>query len=552
LDTKEAMALSVIRQTLDKEYNALHLLDALPSHEAMTWLPFTFAGMANPPEALVIGSNKSRDRHVLAFLSQHGDKAREVRYCSIPTNGPIHSASFHKMSQEEVVLQARLNEPFNHNAAQSKSSKRKNSIVLRWYFMKKGLWTEDISGDYNDYCRRFHDALRKIEAGRATDGTLADQSLADETLSPRRRFQGSYKLPVRIEEDIEPDLSNSGQDRERQTAPGANMAERMRPPTMPAELQQPVTQAGKLPVFEQAGETDYDKLCQYLDDHKASYLLQNIYTADKVQFDNQSFIEEGMPKKLYIGRLVKNDSEIFAYMLPKRSTHEINFWIEDPRRPLHIYQMKADDVMKQRILHPFNKCFPKDGNGVDQGDKARFSLMVKWYFVAAGLARNVVLKETKAYPERLRSALEYIAMRMGPAAAAGPEPDQQSPNQQLRDESNLQSDVAASPPRVTPTPGPSRTIDASASSRGTKRKPSSDSAWDAVHRAGEQEKALTKQINGIDEELEFLDRERENWQKSWEIRQKEVLDRRAAADGKRRLVRKQHQRLSISAGLGDD
>lgn len=553
------MALSVIRQMLDEEYNALQLLDALPLHDSMTWLPYTFAGAADPPEALVIGSNHDRSRHILAYLAQHGDKARHLRYCSIPINGRVNSATVHNMSQEEV-MQARLNEPFNHNAAQSKSSKRKSSIVIRFYFMKKGLWTEGLAGDYNDYCKRFHDALRRIEAGRPKDGTR----------SPRRRLQGSYKVPVRVDEVPEPEEARTPA-RRTQSGPVANIAERMRPPTIPAESRQlatPVeTPAEALSVTENPENADYDTLCQYLDDYGALYLLQNIPDADKVEFVSQGsnpHIPEAMPKKLFIGRVTESDSEIYAYMRPNRNMHEINFWVEDPLRPLHKFSMKAEDVMKQRIIHPFNKAYPKDGNGVEQGDKARFSLMVKWYFVAAGIAIDVVLKETKAYPERLRSALEYIAMRMGPAAVERPESAQQSPTQQLFDESHIQSDLARSPPRATPTPGPSGTnhANASASPRGTKRKPSVDATWDAVHRTGEQERALTRQINGIDEELELLDIENENREKrrkemeieqqSWERRRMETLDRRAALDGKRRLVRKQHQRLSISAALGDD
>jgi hypothetical protein len=46
--------------------------------------------------------------------------------------------------------------------------------------------------------------------------------------------------------------------------------------------------------------------------------------------------------------------------------------------------------------------------------------MVKWYFIAAGIAKHCVLRETKAYPERLWSALEYISKRMGAASVRPP------------------------------------------------------------------------------------------------------------------------------------
>ena len=51
---------------------------------------------------------------------------------------------------------------------------------------------------------------------------------------------------------------------------------------------------------------------------------------------------------------------------------------------------------------------------MEQSERAQLTLMVKWYFVAAGVAKDCVLKETKAYPKRLRYTLEYIAKRMNP------------------------------------------------------------------------------------------------------------------------------------------
>jgi hypothetical protein len=42
---------------------------------------------------------------------------------------------------------------------------------------------------------------------------------------------------------------------------------------------------------------------------------------------------------------------------------------------------------------------------------------MRWYFIAAGLAKNCVLQETKAYPRHLRSAFEYITVSIRAAAA---------------------------------------------------------------------------------------------------------------------------------------
>jgi hypothetical protein len=132
------MALDIIRERVERDYNALNLLDSLPSHDSMTWLPLP---NADPPTALVIGTDKSRN--TLAFLAQHGDKPREVRYCSTPVNGTHNSSTIHYVSQDEVMSKS-LKAPFNYNAGQSKACKRKSSIVLKWYFMLKGLWTDGV------------------------------------------------------------------------------------------------------------------------------------------------------------------------------------------------------------------------------------------------------------------------------------------------------------------------------------------------------------------------------------------------------------------------
>jgi hypothetical protein len=137
------MALDIIRERVERDYNALHLLDSLPSHDSMTWLPFP---NADPPTALVIGTDKGRN--TLAFLAQHGDKPREVRYCSIPVNGTLNSSTIHSVSQDEVMSKS-LKAPFSYNAGQSKACKRKSSIVLKWYFMLKGLWTVGVRKSRN-------------------------------------------------------------------------------------------------------------------------------------------------------------------------------------------------------------------------------------------------------------------------------------------------------------------------------------------------------------------------------------------------------------------
>jgi hypothetical protein len=184
--------------------------------------------------------------------------------------------------------------------------------------------------------------------------------------------------------------------------------------------------------------------------------------------------------------------------------------------------------------------------------------MVKWYFIAAGIVKDVVLQETKAYPERLRSALEYIAARMGPAAVQPPDDAEVngpsntrdsngSANQQSFNESQIQSDLAAPPQPSPQKPGPALP---EPSPRGKKRS-AEDTHFEILARTLEQDRTLTKQINNADAELELLDIEKHNFLTSWEQRHKEVMDRRMSIDGRRTLVRKQFKRQSM-AGMGED
>jgi hypothetical protein len=122
------------------------------------------------------------------------------------------------------------------------------------------------------------------------------------------------------------------------------------PATSSEHVEQLATPADTPFTSDKGGNPDYDKLCQYLESYGALYLLQNIPDADGLQFVDQGFMPEAQPKKLFIGRHAKNEGEIYAYMRPNRKMHEINYWVEDPHRPLHVYQMRAEDVAKQRIL----------------------------------------------------------------------------------------------------------------------------------------------------------------------------------------------------------
>ncbi|KAF2029645.1 hypothetical protein EK21DRAFT_89587 [Setomelanomma holmii] len=566
------MALNTIRKRLNEDYDALSLLDALPPHTSFQWICIP----SHSHMAIQIGNVKDRD--ILAFLVQLGDKPYEVRYWSVQANRPVSGTSHTVLSQDDVVRLS-LFAPFKYNADTSKSSKRKFSIIIKWYFMLRGLLHDGVGGDYNDYCKRLCDALRKIYAGQQMDkdrGRRGDQ------------IEGSRQTPMTVDESPEPDEPKSPY-RLRSAPQTIEKHVRLSP-------QECIATPAKTPTSSSKDDkTDYDRLRSFLDSHGILYLLDNIPEANAMQFVTQGFIPEAQPKKLFLGRHYKNDCEIYAYMRPSRDWHEIKFTLEDPRRPLNITQMRTEDVAKQRLLHPFNKTFPKDGP-IDQGDRARLTLMVKWYFIAAGIATNLVLQETKAYPGRLRCALEYIANRMGPAAAKPPMTRDASIPRRSRlhdtstiDESQIQNSLAgptSSPPHAgqsldLPAPSSSTTsrstrhkpniptttpniiqttttLPSHPSPRGTKRPaPATTSSEDAdfasLAATLSQDQSLTKQINAIDEELEKLERKKEIFMEAWEKEHKGVVERRGMVEEERGGVRKRFKRISLKvAGGGEE
>jgi hypothetical protein len=248
---------------------------------------------------------------------------------------------------------------------------------------------------------------------------------------------------------------------------------------------------------------------------------------------NQDFMLDAQPKKLFVGHHKEQDNDIYAYMRKSRKFHKIEFYIEDTRAPSKT-AIRSEDVAKQRILHPFNKTYPKGTHSIGQDEKARLTLMVKWYFIAAGIAKDCVLRETKAYPERLRSALEYIAKRMGAISVRTPlvgyqrqtEPETTSEEASPAiDESHIQSTLAEVTTNLLSSPITSRTTPPRPSTAHAEQLNNSFNAVDALELRGTKrtvedaefedlaeivnqvltaDRDLTDQIDDVDKQIELL------------------------------------------------
>jgi hypothetical protein len=487
------MALSIIRKRI-AYYGAGDLTAALPAHDLMDWVPHP---AATPPKALVIGTYDGRD--ILAFMKSFGGSPRRVQYCFKPANCRLNASTAQPLTLDEVV-KLPLNAPFRYSADTSEPGKSNFGIVIQWYFMGK----IEPEVDYVKYCPQLYNALQKIDTKKRAE----KESETPEPEEPRgaQDQRPSHRSHTGIEE--------------------ARIARQLVTPV-------------KSPLVSMSDDehSDLDKLHSYLDSYGALYLLKNLPDVDEVQFVNQDFFLDAQPRKLFMGRHKEQGNDIYAYMRKSREFHEIKFYIEDTRAPSKT-AIRSEDVAKQCILHPFNKTYPEGTHSIGQGEKARLTLVVKWYFIAAGIAKDCVLRETKAYPERLRSALEYIAKRMGAASVRTPpvgyerqtEPettsDEASP---IIDESHIQFTLAEATPNPLSSPITSRTAPPRPSTAHAEQPNNPSNAVDAPELRGTKRTAedaefedltgivsqvltadqnLANQINDIDTQIELLQTQR--------------------------------------------
>jgi hypothetical protein len=365
--------------------------------------------------------------------------------------------------------------------------------------------------DYVKFCPQLYNALEKIDA--------------------EKRVEKESEMP-------EPEESRGAQDH-RPSHRGHPSIEARMTRQLVTTVKSPVKSPVKslLVSMNENVHSDLEKLHRYLDSYGVLYLLENLPDPDDVQFVNQDFFLDAQPRKLFIGHHKEHGNDIYAYMRKPRKFHKIEFYVEDTRAPSKT-AIHSGDVAKQRILHPFDKTFPKGTQSIGQDEKARLTLMVKWYFIAAGIAKDCVLRETKAYPEHLRSALEYIAKRMGAASVRAPlvgyerqtEPETTSEEvSPTTDESHIQLTLAEVTPNPLSSPitsriahphpsiaqaeqmnNPSNAVDAP-ELRSTKRSAEDAEFEDLTEKALEvlaADQNLTSQIGHIDKQIEILRTER--------------------------------------------
>ena len=524
------MSLASIVKTLAEAHGEERLRELLPPHESMIWVKFS---AASPPTALVVGTANGRD--VLAHLGMIGDDPRDLQYCVKSANSgePPHPIRI------DYAIQSSLYAPFRYVADLSRNGKRKFSSVVKWYFLTFGKLAGYSPTDYTTLYKYLQSALRDIDAGQIVEkqNTQKRQSISTRgtpTSPEPEELTNSYSL--RSTELSHDKSKSNGQ----ATAIG---------------------QPGETALPDDESEDDHRKLREYLDSQKSLYLLQNIPEAEDVEFVDQNHRPAARSKKLFIGHHAKSGHAIFAYLRKSKAHSEVIFYVEDNHQS---YPISCEEVTKQRILHPFNKTYPKNPP-IEQYDKARLTLLVKWYFIAAGIVKNEVLKETKAYAERLRVALVYIAQRMGAAAVGPPESPTQSSGSADMDESDSTgsrhetSDTQPTLLSTTPSGSPSRPngdtslrlSSAQAPPRGTKRS-AEDADFDDLARIFAEVQEVTQQINDVDQDLDVHEIKRQSFLEEWEKEQREILKKRDVLDAKRGDVKQRFKRRSLAVARTDD
>ncbi|KAF1846444.1 uncharacterized protein K460DRAFT_417524 [Cucurbitaria berberidis CBS 394.84] len=496
------MSLNVIREYIADD--AERLLDSLPLHSSMSWIPFS---AAEPPIALVLGTVDGY--YILAFLVRLRGRPSSLAFCQ----RRIKNSGDQQRLQQDQVMQYSLNAPFKYNTDVSRTGEIRFSLVILWYFLAKELIDSAFNGNDTEKIECFHDALKRIDLGQRTEK------------GSQREDQSTHErqTPPMIEDSPEPERPKtpySFRSRERGRNRSNADARETTNEKLSAELE-------TLPPADASEEENSDlrKLIEHLRHYSALYLLDNLTEPERIPFENQDRFPEAQPKKLSLGKHAKTHDAIYAYMRPRkgpRAYHEINFFVEGKR--YHV------------------------GTSIEQSDTARLTLIVKWYFIVAGIAKDVVLRETKAYPERFKAALEFIAERMGSAAATAPidtspclEPDDIEPD------GTEPAPISTTPPPASlPTTRPNTPLqlsDAQTPSQGTKRT-AEDAEFECLEQIFSQNTDLTNQINEFDQKLDIHDVKRANFMEKWEKELDDMLAMRDQLDAERRDLRRSFKRRS--------
>jgi hypothetical protein len=158
-------------------------------------------------------------------------------------------------------------------------------------------------------------------------------------------------------------------------------------------------------------ETDLDRIKDYLDTCNSRHLLDNIPGVDDMQFFDHSFNStRALSTKLLVGYTALGNS-IYAYMVLQQSNPQAVYMIVyyEETHSSKEERIGTKQIGQHKLLDPFSKIYPCDASLQNIGGHiANLSTMVKYYFVANGIAEGIVLNHA-SFLRRLKPALEFIA-----------------------------------------------------------------------------------------------------------------------------------------------
>lgn len=367
------MALQAVRQEII-DRKAGELLSLLPANDIMQW---RVCSVTEPQAALVIGS--LHDYELLACKEPSSTEQFVLRYCTQKRSDIVRSWLTTDLPasavEQDMVVDLPLRFPFkpSANAVSTPEEQSDLSVLIQWYFLSDGH--NDIVYDIDEYCTRLHKALRNMEP-----------QLRSAESSDR------WNLSMRSS-----DAGGAPASPETRCSPTQGWF-------TPSKGESPGVSEGH----------HYEKLVEFLGKDASPELLKDLPKPNFADFiEEKNCFQNALDQKLPIGECKETSSCIYAYMRGWGGHYRVELYVEEGEQRA---QLKTTDVAKHTVYHPFDKTYAEDCQDIDKDGKVRLSLLIKWYFVVAGVADAGVLKEMNNYPERLRSMLGWVQDRMRPAA----------------------------------------------------------------------------------------------------------------------------------------
>ncbi|KAF1955941.1 hypothetical protein CC80DRAFT_549001 [Byssothecium circinans] len=429
---------------------------------------------ASPPKALVIG-HQSEEPILVSIAIMTGQQRMPL----------LQFAIGDKRLTQESVIRKDLVEPFKwlNTPMLAPKQTRILSLFIKFYFYEAKVVRSGLGGD-GDYM------------GKMMKRGLLQIQRAKESTSGRR--QGSERSTV----DETDEEENESEEEERH---------------------EPVLRPRSFRVK----SADHEKLVKILADNNELHYLDNIPTISEMQFSTQT-------NALFVGK--RDGHDIHAFFRHTGNNAEIRFFFQGTKGRTH--SLPTESFASQRILHPFNKTYKKDATSINKQEEARLTVLVTWYFIAAGVAKNV-LAEIEDYPDQFRDMLAYVSQRMGPAASKPKHVGRLRDG--LVDEEGIQSTLRERPVSKDDSEATTRSLHqsfkdpspprASASRKRTAEQAQFDDIEETIH----EDRNLTKQLNELDDELDAI-----------ELRRQALTKQKAKFLEQRKDVRKRLKRQSLA------